>query len=76
MEVNAFSILIGFWMVHIKIGYKLNLEILNTSSEFRHEQKRQKEQHEANRVVNDKISSLKVKHLNAFRALFSSSRLC
>ena len=29
-SVNAFSIVIGFWTVHnfIKIGYKLNLEML------------------------------------------------
>ena len=27
VEVNAFSIVIGFWPVHVKIGYKLNLEM-------------------------------------------------
>lgn len=54
-------------ILHIKIDQELRNAVKNTSSEFRCEQKRQqkekknKEKHEANRVVNDEISSLKVK---------------
>ena len=54
-------------ILHVKIDEELRNVVKNSSSEFRREQKRQqegkknKEKHEANRVVNDEISSLKVK---------------
>ena len=65
--------MIGFWTVHIKIGYKLILNVVkNASSEFRREQSRQqeekknKEKYEANGVVTDDISSLQVKRKRLF----------
>ena len=65
--------MIGFWTVHIKICYKLILNVVkNASSEFRREQSRQqeekknKEKYEANGVVTDDISSLKVKRKRLF----------
>ena len=51
---------------------ELRTAVKNASSEFRHEQsrhleeKKNKEKHEANEVVNDDISSLKVKRKRLF----------
>ena len=65
-------------ILRVKIDQELRNAVKNASSEFCREQKRQrerkknKEKHEANRVVNDKISSLKVerkRHLERCSAL-------
>ena len=65
--------MIGFWTVHIKIGYKLKCrkECLDcsrwnpeeksaVSSQGNRKKKEDKEKYEANGVVTDDISSLKV----------------
>ena len=60
-------------ILHIKMDQELRNAVKNASSEFRREQKRQQEEkmnqekNEANQVVTDEISSLKVKRKHLFK---------
>ena len=76
MPARGKSVLNCDWVLDGACKYWLQVElrnaVKNASSEFRHEQSRQqeekksKEKYEANRVVTDDISSLKVKRKRLF----------